>query len=91
MAGIIACSIIFGPVLFVAIMDVGQKIEIRCFCRRYGLKVIKIRCYRNCYGVDLIEDGQKKYKRWPKEFEEYGKTSQQTAPCDAEDHARRHP
>jgi hypothetical protein len=66
----VAC-IALGPVFFVALMDLGHHIEIRLFCRRHGLRVVKVKNYRNHYGVTVIDRGEKKRKRWPKEFEEY--------------------
>jgi hypothetical protein len=63
--------IIIGISLFSLLMNIGNRLEIRRFCRKHGFKILCVRSYKNHYGVDLIVDGEKKYWRWPKDFEEF--------------------
>ena len=57
--------------LFASLVDLGHRIEIRLFCRKHGLEVKRIRAYPNHFGVDYVEDGVKKYGKWPGDFEVY--------------------
>ena len=46
-------------------------IGIYVFCRRRGLKVLKVKIFKSHYGVDFVENGEKKYGKWPQDFEKY--------------------
>jgi hypothetical protein len=57
--------------IFFPLLELLHRLEIRLFCGRRKLKVLRIRGFRNHYRVDYEADGEKMSGKWPKDFEQY--------------------
>lgn len=62
--GTVLCLLLLMPYA-----DLITKIEIRRFCKRHRLKLVTIHVTKRTYGVDYIHENEKKYGRWPDDFE----------------------
>ena len=67
---VLLCLIGVFPLFFV-LMDFSHKMEIRYFCKKWGLEIVESKKHRNHFGVKYVEAGQQKYGKWPDEFEVY--------------------
>lgn len=68
---IAAVAAIFTFCTYSFVIDRINMREIRRFCDRHGLKVLAIKMHKNHYGVEYVENDQKLYGKWPKDFLKY--------------------
>ena len=61
-------AILVTILIYVPIMDVAMKINIRRQCQRRGLEVSRIKTYKNHYRVYYSLNGEKHSGKWPHDF-----------------------
>ena len=62
---------VIGLTFFSISIDALHVFKIKRYCKSHGLQVIRVKIHKNHYGVELLENGKKSYRKWPVDFEEF--------------------
>lgn len=62
-------SVVSAIILGTLLIDIAHKLAIRKICQARGWEILKITLHKNSFGVTYRHDGEKKYARWPADFQ----------------------